>query len=64
LFELEYVPELEVLPRPRETLDTDPALTSQERATATLRKDTEPDGELTSRRLEEILIPRKLSGLA
>lgn len=46
------------------TADTDPALTSQERGTATLRKDTEPDGELTSRRLEEILIPRKLSGLA
>jgi len=46
------------------TADTDPVLTSQERATAMHRKDTEPDGELTSRRLEEILTPRKLSGLA
>jgi len=73
---LEVVAELQVLQTPEPiqvqtttatvpaTADTDPALTSQERATATRRKDTEPDGELTSRRLEEILTPRKLSGLA
>lgn len=72
---LEVVADLQVLQTPEPiqvqtttatvpaTADTDPALTSQERATATRRKDTEPDGELTSRRLEEILTPRKLSGL-
>jgi len=73
---LEVVAELQVLQTPEPiqvqtttatvpaTADTDPVLTSQERATAMHRKDTEPDGELTSRRLEEILTPRKLSGLA
>jgi len=73
---LEVVADLQVLQTPEPiqvqtttatvpaTADTDPVLTSQERATAMHRKDTEPDGELTSRRLEEILTPRKLSGLA
>jgi len=72
---LEVVADLQVLQTPEPiqvqtttatvpaTADTDPVLTSQERDTAMHRKDTEPDGELTSRRLEEILTPRRLSGL-